>query len=101
MRFNADNLKQKARTAAQSALFKAGQEVMDESLKIVPRKTGKLDGSSYIQTLGRDNPSVEAGYSADYAAAVHKKVDYLKGVFEASKNECEKIIKCAVEEAIK
>jgi len=99
--FDAKKIKAKARVAAQAALYRAGEKVATESLKAVPRKTGKLAGSSYVKVSEGAKPSVEVGYSAEYAAIVHSKVDFLSGIFEATKNECASMVKSSVEEAIR
>lgn len=101
MSFDAKKIKAKARVAAQAALYRAGEKVATESLKAVPRKTGKLAGSSYVKVNEGVNPSAEVGYSAEYAAIVHSKVDFLGGIFEATKKECTNMIKRSVEEAIR
>lgn len=60
-----------------NALYRVGQGTLNKSARLVPVDTGVLRGSRYI-----DDPdvrpgriAVSMGYSTDYAAEVHERLD--------------------------
>lgn len=53
-------------------LFAAGLFIQGESQKQVPVDTGHLRGSAYTRRDPGGRPTVEVGYGASYAAAVHE-----------------------------
>ncbi len=99
--FDANKIKSNASAAVKSALYAAGEKVMSESQKKVPKATGKLAGSAYISVADDNKPACEVGYTAGYAAKAHSKVDFLNSVFQATKDECARIIERTVGEALK
>lgn|GEM_PF-2776545 len=58
-------------------LFRLGEKVMDATLKRVPTDTGELRDSAYVaapQLTGQVG-SVEVGFGAEHAPAVHEKTE--------------------------
>ena len=70
--FRAEETKQRAKAAVKSGLHKACKIVADKSLEKVPRESGRLARSIYIEANENDL-SVKVGYSAKYAGYVHEK----------------------------
>ena len=99
MGFDANEIKQSARAAVQAGLYNAGRLLVDESLKKVPCDTGELARSIYIKS-GENDLSLEVGYSADYAIAVHEngKKKFLLQPFRALKERILNEVKKSVEE---
>jgi len=66
-------------------LLEAGLKIEAASNKRAPRDLGNLVGSSYARKAQDGSMSVEVGYGADYAAAVHENLEMkLKGEPRAS-----------------
>ena len=78
---------------------KAGRLLADESLRKVPRDTGKLAGSIYIK-MRENDLSLEVGYSADYAVAVHEKgkEKFLTQPFDELKGRMLNMVEASIEE---
>lgn len=62
----------KSRTLSKSidALMQVGHFVKDESNALAPVDTGMLRNSAYVEM--EDDRTVQVGYTAEYAAAVHE-----------------------------
>ncbi len=60
-------------------LLEAGLKIEAASNKRAPRDTGNMVGSSYARKAQDGSLSVEVGYGAAYAAAVHEMPMTLKG----------------------
>jgi hypothetical protein len=66
-------------------LLEAGLKIEAASNKIAPRDLGNLVGSSYARKAQDGSLSVEVGYGASYAAAIHENLEMkLKGEPRAS-----------------
>lgn len=66
-------------------LLEAGLKIESASNKRAPRDLGNLVGSSYTRKSQDGSLSVEIGYTASYAAAVHENLEMkLKGSPRAS-----------------
>jgi hypothetical protein len=65
-----------------NSMMRAGMMIEGESNKLVPVDTGTLRATSYTQRI--DKNSIQVGYTALYAPAVHESPMKLKGVPRSS-----------------
>lgn len=78
-----ESLRKNIPEAVVIGLFRLGEKVMDATIKRVPEDTGALRESAYVAPprLTGQVGSVEVGFGADHAPAVHEKteVSHAKG----------------------
>lgn len=74
-----------------AGLRAAAEFLLEKSLEIVPRQTGKLAKSGYVKEIKtRSLPTFVVGYKAEYAIHVHERLDLAHGS-EFNKKHADKI----------
>ncbi len=110
MEFDAHKIKARARAAVHAGLYRAGELVARKSLEAVPKKSGALACSIFIDGGNADNPSVVVGYGATYAQIQHEDTEFehengepkfLTNPLFEQKSNCINIIANSVKEALR
>lgn len=60
-------------TAAERALFLAGEHILEESQRLVPLEYGDLQRSGYVD---QDGDTMVVGYNTPYALIQHENLEY-------------------------